>query len=59
VFEWDLNQTHETRWCMWPVAGQEIWHWATWFEKFMVRNCWVYDGCTWELSGLMVLLPSS
>jgi hypothetical protein len=56
VFEWDLDQACETRWCLWAVAGQEIWHWATWFEKFMERNCWVYGGCTWELSVLRVVL---
>jgi len=56
MFEWNLDQARET-WCLRAVV--EIWHWAAQYEKFTDRNCWAYDGGTWELTGPRVVLLSS
>jgi hypothetical protein len=37
------------RCCLRAVAGHEIWHWATRFEKFTERNRWAYDVCVGEV----------
>ena len=59
VFEWDLNQACETRWCLQAVAGEEIYVWAARFEKYTERNGWANGECALEVSGprLVLLTP--